>query len=299
MREILLCVPLVLLAACGGGSQDEPTPAPKPDPVETKIPVSLSVNLSGDGRATETAFENGDRVGLYMVNYTGSAAGTLASNGNHADNKPYTFSGSSWTTPDQLYWKDATTHADFYCYYPYSTVSDVRNFGFDVRADQSTLAAFKASELLWGKTTDVAPTTSAVGIMVKHLMSAVAITLKPGAGFTTASLAEAQKSVRINDLRVGSTVDLGAGTVTAIGAAASIVPYTDGDTYRAIVVPQRVSSEHLVTVTVNGYDFELPQSVTFESGKRYNISITVNNTPGGINVGISQWDEETIEGVAT
>ena len=51
-----------------------------------------------------------------------------------------------------VYWKDETTPADFYCYYPYmQTVSDVTAVPFSVKADQSTLENYKASELLWGK----------------------------------------------------------------------------------------------------------------------------------------------------
>ena len=80
------------------------------------------------------------------------------------------------------------TPADFYMYYPYtSTISDVENMPWNVKADQSKLSDYKASDLLIGKTTNVAPTASAVHINAKHVMSQIIITLVAGNGFTETS----------------------------------------------------------------------------------------------------------------
>ena len=36
------------------------------------------------------------------------------------DNCKFTFDGTKWNAGNEIYWFDATTKADFYCYYPYT-----------------------------------------------------------------------------------------------------------------------------------------------------------------------------------
>ena len=46
--------------------------------------MNLSCGVSS--RVTDTAYEEGDKVGVYVVNYNGNTAGTLSQSGNHVDN---------------------------------------------------------------------------------------------------------------------------------------------------------------------------------------------------------------------
>ena len=116
---------LSLYGCSGGGSEKEVIP-----PMEPETPkVRIALNCGIASRATETNFESGDKVGLFVVNYNGSSAGTLQNTGNHADNVKFTYS-SAWTPERDIYWKDGTTKADFYCYYPYATVTDVTAYKF-------------------------------------------------------------------------------------------------------------------------------------------------------------------------
>ena len=107
-----------LFVSCSKDSVSEiPTPTPPPSAEINKIPISISTQIT---RATDTNFERDDEVGLYVVNYNGSTPGTLVSSGNHVDNMRFTYSGS-WTPDEEIYWKDESTKADFYIYYPYTT----------------------------------------------------------------------------------------------------------------------------------------------------------------------------------
>lgn len=118
-------------------------------------------------------------------------------------------------------------------------------------------------------------------------MSQVEIVLKAGNGFTDASLASAEVSLRLNDMKTSATVDLSTAAVTAVGSASSLTPYKDGGTYCAIVVPQKVEMGNLITVTVDGTDYNLKKAFTFTSGKRHTFTVTLAKTGSGIDVSIT------------
>lgn len=168
---------LLALTACSGGSS-ELDPTPKPTPA-AKVPINISTSIQS--RATDLAFEAGDQIGLFVVNHQadGSAA-TLQTTGNYIDNTKFTYDGT-WKAATPTYWKDNSTPADFYIYYPYtSSISNIEAMPWTVNADQSTTEKYKASELLIGKTMDVTPTENAVKIDAKHVLSQMIINLVAG-----------------------------------------------------------------------------------------------------------------------
>lgn len=189
---------LLALTACSGGSSElDPTQKPAP---AAKVPINISTSIQS--RATDLAFEAGDQIGLFVVNHQadGSAA-TLQTTGNYIDNTKFTYDGT-WKAATPTYWKDNSTPADFYIYYPYtSSISNIEAMPWTVNTDQSTTENYKASELLIGKTTNATPTESAVKIDAKHVLSQMIIKLVAGNGFTEASLAAAKISVKINRLK--------------------------------------------------------------------------------------------------
>ena len=243
------------------------------------------INIATDiTRATATAFENGDKVGLYVV----TTPNSLAANGNHVDNTCFTYSAGSWSSATPVYWKDQTTKTDFYCYYPYvSEIASIDAYSFVVKADQSSEANYKASDFLWGKTADVAPTEDAVEIKVKHLMSNVIIKLIAGNGFTAEDLASA--SVVVCGLKNKASIHLATGAVTAIGDATDITPMAEDGQYNVLLVPQSVTDTDLIKVTIGDQTYTLNQSVTLESGGQYNCNVTLERVNQGINIGIDGW----------
>lgn len=290
-------VSLFACSADGEGGEVVPSEPSNPAQPTERMPIDISTSIT---RATETAFESGDQIGLFVVNR--NADGTLAALqpvGNHVDNMLYTYS-DVWTPATPVYWKDDRTCADFYMYYPYrNTVSSVSAMPFDVAADQSTASAYKAADLLVGSTLNVAPKKQAVGIVAKHVMSQVEIVLKAGNGFTDASLASAEVSLRLNDMKTSATVDLSTAAVTATGTASSLTPYKDGGTYRAIVVPQKVDMGNLITVTVDGTDYNLKKAFTFTAGKCHTFTVTLAKTGSGIDASIGAWDVDDTDNGGT
>ena len=263
-----------------------------PQPEEQKIPISISTTLT---RATDSAFEAGDKVGIFVVN----EPNTLATSGNHVDNMGFTYS-SKWTPDTPIYWLDQTTKPDFYCYYPYAEGVSTTAHTFATKADQSSLVNYKASEFLWGKTSGIAPTEEAVNITTNHTFSNALVILKPGDGFTEATLAAATKSVKICGIKTNATINLTTGVATANGNATEVTPYLENGQYRALIVPQTTAEGALIVVTVDGVDYTLSRSMTFKANKQHKFTVTLNKVSNGVNVGIGGWetDEEDYGGSA-
>ena len=89
---------------------DKPDKPDEPDKPAAQIPINISATIT---RATEEAFESGDRIGLFVVNRNadGSAA-MLKPLGNHLDNMPYTYT-TTWSAEKTGYWTEAPKLAVF------------------------------------------------------------------------------------------------------------------------------------------------------------------------------------------
>ena len=282
-----LMAAVAAMVSCSDKVENVPT-----TPETDRLPINISTTLT---RATDSAFEAGDKVGIFVVNEPNA----LTSSGNHVDNMGFTYS-TKWTPDTPIYWLDQTTKADFYCYYPYAATANTEAHAFATKADQSSLANYKASEFLWGKTTGIAPTEEAVNITTNHTFSNALVILKPGDGFTEESLAAATKSVKICGIKTNATIDLATGVATANGNATEITPYLENGQYRALIVPQTTAEGALIVVTVDGVDYTLTRSMTFKANKQHKFTVTLNKVSNGVNVGIGGWetDEEDYGGDA-
>ena len=281
MKKFSLFALVVLLIGCtNDASQDKQ--------LADRLPIKISLEKS---RANDTAFESGDQVGLYVVNYNGSTAGTLTSTENHVNNACFTLS-TDWRADEELYWKDASTKADFYAYYPYGNPTDVSAYPFSVNTDQSAEADYWASDFLWGKRSGVAPTKSAVTITTEHLLSNALVYINAGEGYTAEELATANIEVKICNIKNSATINLATGVATATGNATEITPWNTGAYYRAMIVPQTVSSDtNLVSVKINGKEYTFATDITFAAGTQHKIEVTISAPSNGLvaNFSIKEW----------
>ena len=54
-------------------------------------------------KATETSFEAGDRIGVYITAYDGNTPLPLQLGGNYKNNNPVSFDGTSWAADPVIY----------------------------------------------------------------------------------------------------------------------------------------------------------------------------------------------------
>ena len=281
------------------------------------IPINLDGSISQIAtKVNAQGFENGDGLGLFAVNYENSnqTPGTLKDEGNQADNVKYIFDQANWkwNPVKSVYYKDVYTNVDLYAYYPYAETSSVSAYTFEVQKDQSSpksdskLSGYEASDFLWAKATNIAPTETTIKMILNHKMAGVNVMLAEGDGFAKAgdwNLLD--KKILVTNTTRKATIDLSTGTVTPLGGpqATGIVmcPQTDG-AFRAVVVPQEIEAgTPLFSITVGGqsYNFSRPEKFTYTSGKLSNFTITINRKyPSGeyefvlSDTQISDWKED-------
>lgn len=281
----LLGMILCLLVAC----QDDWSSENIPD-------QGRMVNLMGrlqqqnESRANDAGFVDGDRMGIYMVDYVNGQPGGLSPTDNRATNVLYTFNAAvnKWESATALYWKDKTTPADFYGYYPgVNYIENPSAYSFEVSYQQHAvpeegeMSHYEASDFLWGKVSAVTPTTETIVLSYKHRMAGVSVKLVMGKNFTQTEWDKLSKQVQVDNTIRTASIDLAKGVPVAVGSVdKSIQMYAQSDgTYRAIVVPQKVDAEKtLMTITIDGYSYthKLSTGMEYQSGKLHNFSITVN-----------------------
>ena len=293
MKKLLLSILMIstLLISCSKDSDNDivkpkpPTPPTPPITEEKKIPISIIAQRADD---SDTNFKSGDKVGLYVVNYNGLTSGKLATSGNQVNNVYFSYSGN-WTPEKKIYWKDKSTKADLFCYFPYKlNIGNVTALPIAVKENQNSEENYKASEFLWGKKTGVTPTESSITISVQQAMSKLIVKLVAGNGYKEEDLSKAE--VVICGLKTNATVNLATGEVTSTGIEKDITPMKKSSEYHAFVVPQNVKETDLIKVTIGENTFLLNETIDFNSNKQYTCTITIDRSGQGITIGIDSWD---------
>lgn len=293
--SFMVIVAMELTVSCERTKPIPPTPEPPVSETEREPVVLMTRAINGD-------FEVQDCIGVYMSNFENGSSVPLKSSGNYVDNRKYTYTGSGWTAESPLYWKDENTNADFYAYYPYASVHDATELVVEVKNDQSALADYISSDFLWGKAENQSPNVGTVYIMLSHVMSQAVLKIKPGAGFTEEELIDANPQVQFYSLKNQAIFNIGTGELSDSDGAYSLTPYKVADLeYKAIVLPQTLEEAQLVEVKINNISYYLTRSMTFESGKQYTFTITIQKTSGDIEIGIGSWDvvDEDFGGVVS
>ena len=283
------------------------------------------IQLSGDidqlavTRVNDNGFCNGDVMGVYIVDYNGNTPGTLKASGNRGDNVRHTFDEPNyrWNSAYDLYWKDKHTHIDVYGYYPFADPESVDDYQFEVKRDQSKpsengeMGGYEASDFLWGKVADVAPTTSVIRLPMKHRMSNACVTLVEGSGFADGEWASTDKVVLTANVARKASINMADGTVKTAGSveSAMTIPSRTGDEWRTIVVPQTVQAgTTLFSITIGGvpYKFAKNENLEYVAGKMMKFGIRVDKKAGSgqyqltlISESITPWENDLVSHDAT
>ncbi len=294
------------------------------DFIEAGPQSSYKINISGEitqvyqTRVNDAGFCNGDEVGIFVVDYDGSTPGQLLDEGNRADNVKHTFDEANykWTSAYELFFKDKKTNVDIYGYYPFANPDNVSAYAFEVQKDQSTTAAYgkiggyEASDFLWGKAQNIAPTDKVIKLGFRHMMASARVTLVEGTGFAEGEWGTLEKAVLMLNTKREATINLSTGEVTAVGNVPSTgtIPYANGGDYRAIIVPQTVAAgTPLVSITVGGtpYLLKKAEAFTYAASKQHNFTITVNKREGAgyefvlSSESITAWENDAVSHDAT
>ncbi|WP_051697498.1 SUMF1/EgtB/PvdO family nonheme iron enzyme [Prevotella sp. 10(H)] len=246
---------LLLLFSCS--SDDDLGQNPTPTGGNSDIRFEIGIIPQTDSKlkiATDalfkSVFENGDEIGVFAVKH-GEA---LASANNPIHNVKLKYNGGTWS--GDIFWPNVTgQNYDFYAYYPYidNANLDPTAITFNVKADQSTAANYSLSDLMTSKDNNSGSGYTkgeTVNLSFTHMLAMVQMTLDNETGAIDPN---EELTVKLRNVKTGSTLNLGTEAVTASGEAAEIKMYNiEGYTYRALIPVQTIAEGLSICRITNG-----------------------------------------------
>ena len=241
-------------------------------PEEVKKSVSFTASMRNLSRATETEFEENDKIAVYAVQEDESGNTILRSSGNYADFVTYTYQGGKFVNEQGI-----VCPSDFgvryFAIYPSTAGANVPTSKFYVKTDQSASGQYTLSDYC----TAVSDVTMEkdVNLIFSHRMSHVIVNLEGegiGAGIPT---------VKLNNVNTGCNIDLNANTFTAFESRNTVYCTDNGtNSYKAIIVPQTIKKgSSFITVVLNGKEFVLDaeSDIVLASGKQQVFNLVIKN----------------------
>lgn len=287
MKHNIFSIPLIAMTAfalssCAGESDE-------PDYNDTssdgRPAMEFTFSHPSQSRATDTSFEQGDVVGLY-VSETGLP---LEVSGNTVNNEGLTYTGSAWQPKRPLYWDVGTYNV--YAYYPYlGEISSATDQPFEVKSDQRLkgLEGYEGSDILCASATDITASASPVSLQFRHIMSKLSVRLIKGEDFE-GEIPETT-TVQIHSTVTQATVDLTAGVATKAprGRTGTVIARQNSLTnYSAILVPQRLDNRvPLIEVIMNGVSFLFESKFQFKPGMHHIVSLVIDKNPEQVKIEI-------------
>lgn len=205
-KMMLAMASCVIAASCS--NTDE-----KVYPVEENKNVSFTASMKAVARATETEFEELDKIAVYAVQEDESGNTTLKSSGNYANFVTYTYQGGKFVND-----KGIVCPTDFgvryFAIYPSSAGGSVPTSNFYVKTTQYASGQYTLSDYC----TAVSDITMEkdVNLIFSHRMSHVIVNLE-GEGIGTGI-----PTVKLTNVNTGCKIDLNANTFTAFESRSAV-----------------------------------------------------------------------------
>ena len=282
MKRYIAMISLALLAIGCENSGNIPV-------VEDNV-MQINVLHPSATRATETAFESDDMIGIYATEYSGDVASPLQISGNWANNVATTYNGTTWIPAKKIFWSE--NKMDVYGYYPYMTPTSIDEHLWSVQLDQSTpetadaLSGYEASDFLWGKATGVSQTDGDVQLEFKHRCSKLVVKLVKGADYS--GVLPTESELYIHSTVPTATIDFTNGAVTKYiyGDMETIkARRVDDATFEAIIIPQRMETRRpFLEYIANGVSYLYESTFVFKAGKQHTLELTINSNPDQIEI---------------
>lgn len=287
MKKILYVATLALLLVGCDNKQDD---APNSNEIRVMATLGKEYQMT---RVSGTAFEAGDRMGLYAVEYNGDSVAEVQPSANYINNEPLTYNGAVWESRRPLYW--SAVPCDFYGLYPYQELTSLKDVVFEVATDQSqestaeVLGGYEASDLLWAKAEKVSQSDGDVRLRFNHMMSRMVVKVEKGPKFD--GKIPDDIVCHIYNTATTALVDYTIGSVEkyVFSDTKTIKMHKiDNMTFEAIVVPQFIErTTPLVEITMGGIAYLLEYSLSLRPGRQHTITITLNTSPDQEKIEIS------------
>ena len=281
-RKLMLALASCAIVASCSNSSEEVKPAEKQES------VSFTASMKSLSRATETAFEEGDRIAVYAMQEDANGSTTLKPSGNYADNVTYTYTAGKFTNAKGIACP-ASFGVRYFAIYPNTAGAEVPVSKFQVKTNQHEAGQYTLSDLC----TAVSDITKdkEVDLVFSHRLSHVIINLEGNV------LGTGQPNVSLTNVNTMCDVNFSANSYVASGSKNMIRCADNGtNSYKAIIVPQTIKmGEAFLSVVLNGKEHVLKAAtdIVFASGKQRMFNLTVDNDEiVSYTSNILPWDEE-------
>ncbi len=265
------------------------------------IVAGISMPTKGITRAMETAWEEGDQIGVYVTDHNTTTIHVEGTN--TGKNLQYTFNdGTNYETNGNTYRLFTpnssklylpTTYVDVYGYYPYSA-GEVEPTAIPVNVSTQTSQA--AIDLMRAKKANVNNNNASVELLFEHRLTKLVFNLKQGDDMLTNELNDAVFiGLTLGNQPVAATYNIytdnfnitpGSETITPVKAASAPLGYVRS--FEAIVLPNGTNNPaNSRTVTITFYQraedtivntFTIGSGTSFKPGYKYTFNVTVNAT---------------------
>ncbi len=255
-------------------------------------------------RVSDNHFEKNDAIGLYLLQQPNQ----LTDN-RHADNIPFYYNGTSWTTEQPLFYPNNSDLCDFIAYYPYQSSAipaASADLTWNIAPDQSNPKNYTLSDLLVSERLSVTPSAAPVNLVFKHKLAEIRIELEPGNGFDSPEdLLAARPTVTILNASLQGEYNLSTRSISNHNRPGNITPAGSfsikgnkliGES--AILLPQTIAGDKpFIEVKANDktFVFTFGENHTIQPATRETYTLTIQKSipQSTISTEISDWENSS------
>jgi len=323
--KIFYAAAALLVASCAG----------KENLLETRTPLTVEASLSGQlqTKATDDAFESGDKLLVYLRHMADIVYVT-------ADKAPmlveFTVDAAGKLTPEfPLYWDDfsdsSTPDTDLrtaghglqsyygYCYNggtPFVALSPSNGSLKWKVGNQTTAEDVKKADLLWSQTQTAVPyshtpANAPITVPFSHAMSQVTVVLTLGDGFERVKKPLENTSLVLYNMNKECTFYAPEGTYNSFTDGTTVQMYGKDNQFVAIVAPGTpltVGEKFLDITDVDGNNYTLNitdamldathwNATQMAPGVNYLLNITLSKTAIAVQATLSDWVPVSASGI--
>lgn len=251
--------------------------------------IMFSSSISS--RATDTSFEENDKIGISMT--PGNITNVLYS----------TEDGTNFTSATPITYGMAgnVETVDFTAVYPYKEGS-ISNSVYNFTLSTNPETPLTENDVMLASATEISVGSKNVNLNFKHKLVKIVVQLSDanGQAITGAQL-------KINNQQLAGSLNLSDATVTSTDAADDEMSFAANASisgqYQTIVMPSAPVQGRYIEVSHEGKTYTLPvDNQEFVSGKKLTFTATLNadgtaepGKPITVIPSVSDWDEEKIE----
>lgn len=308
LKDISTIATVMLASVMAASCADDHSPDMQPCQLAVSAGMELSVSGEAETRSTlaqDETFDDSQSIAVYAV-----ATGT----GSTSTAKPKSVTASSSATATGLFWPEGK-NIDVFGWYPVNGSGGVTTATalngtatFTIQPDQSSVANYRKSDLMFAKLTDqshtVGETSKTLALKFSHLLSRIQVKLTAGAGMTAADLSGATITIGTSGAYItgsvpissiyGGTVGTASGSLNALLTLCTSYDSSNNNNAFAIIPPQNLNGKRLTVKLSSGAEMyvTLP-SLNMTGGNAYTYTATIAAAAVTVTATISDWGTKT------